>query len=222
MCGDRPRYLPPLWERYTHPEGNVYYVRNSVPRVITSADLYDSEVQESVHEWADVVDKVLCEKDLRLSDSMELYLEFPETGEYCRYYLVDHATRTLLWLARVESNQLGILETVSGDHLRKFAVRLPLASSDFVSGFALESLYWLHVEYFPCHQLVGLNLALNELIHVFSHAQAGTSALARVRKVISQKFPDHLTSSTSTFPYNAEQNKDIVGILKNFQGTCLM
>lgn len=40
-------------------------------------------------------------------------------------------------------------------------------------GFALEELYWQHVEYFPCHESAGFNPSLHELIDVYSQGQAG-------------------------------------------------
>lgn len=54
----------------------------------------------------------------------------------------------------------------------------------------------MHVEYFPSHRLSGLNLALDELIAAFIHAQG-----------------DQLTSLGSTFPYTAKQCKDFLRIL---------
>ncbi|KAJ3555241.1 hypothetical protein NM688_g2688 [Phlebia brevispora] len=186
LADPEPPYLPPYWERRVQPEGSTYFVRDSVPKVITSADMEDSTIQENIGTCIGAVHKMLSEQNLKLSDSTELYLELDEEAESGRYYLVDHATRTLFWLESVETDELGIPKTVSGDHLRS----------------ALEGQYWQHVEYFPCHQATGLNLSLNELIHVFSQAQA-----------------DHMTSDTSTFPYSAEQSKEIAQILTTFQSS---
>lgn len=184
IADPEPQYLPPLWTSFTHPEGSPYFVRNSVPKVVTGAYIYDSAVQEQVLQWVKVVDELLSSKEIKNADSMELYLEPDEENDCCRYYLVDHASRVLFWLETVETEQLGMLPTVSGDHLRS----------------ALEEVYWQHVEYFPCHEATGINLKLKELIDIFAQSQA-----------------DHMTSNSSTFPYNAAQSKEFVQILKTFQ-----
>ena len=43
-------------------------------------------------------------------------------------------------------------------------------------GFALEGLFWLHVETHPCHSVDGQNLSLNELIDIYAQVQTGKSA----------------------------------------------
>lgn len=41
------------------------------------------------------------------------------------------------------------------------------------SGFDLEKLYWMHVEYFPAHDAVNLKLSIHELIDIMVHGRTG-------------------------------------------------
>lgn len=88
-------------------------------------------------------------------------------------------------------------------------------------GLALETQYWLHVEYFPSHGVAGQNLSINELIDVYAQAQTGTLATIRDRAAVDLGL-DQLTSSTSTFPRTAKECKEFVKILKTYRGLFLL
>ena len=101
-----------------HPEGSVYFVRNSLPKIVTCAYLHATATLNNLLKWIQVVDDILNVKQIQLCDTMELYLEPVDEEDSCRYYLVDHAMRTMFWLEDISTESLGIPLTVSDSHLR--------------------------------------------------------------------------------------------------------
>ncbi|KIY47420.1 hypothetical protein FISHEDRAFT_59699 [Fistulina hepatica ATCC 64428] len=122
-----PTYLPRGWFQAVHPEGQAYFYRFSKPflRVVTEAWLFDPNVQSRVQVWVEHIEGMLVEKDVLVTEHMELFLEIDD--EDCSYYLVDHKACVLFWLDKQESENLGLTRLV------------------------LQSLFWLHVEHFPMH-----------------------------------------------------------------------
>ncbi|KAI0823002.1 hypothetical protein BC628DRAFT_1421386 [Trametes gibbosa] len=177
-----PRYLPPGWSSFVQPEGQLYFARNTAPRIVTDAYLYQPQVQERMLLFAAEVAKVMDAKQIILPDTAEVYLYPSNTEEVCHYFVADHATRTLSWFEEVDLDELCIPDVVSDSHLR----------------FALEDLYFQHVEQFPSHCPRGLSLSVDDLIAIFIHGQG-----------------DHMTSSNSTFPYQAKECKNFIRILES-------
>ncbi|KAI0078373.1 hypothetical protein K474DRAFT_1706587 [Panus rudis PR-1116 ss-1] len=182
-----PPYLPAQWNTAQHPEGNIYFVCERNPRVITEASMLSTETQDCIEHFIGIIRKMLDDRQIIPSTSTELFLDLvaaEETAEgtrCCRYYFADHNTRTLFWLDPVNSADLGILETASEEQLK----------------WGLEELYWNHVEFYPSHYAPGLTLSLDELEHIFIQAET-----------------DQLTSLDSTFPYDAEQCRDFRRLIR--------
>ncbi|KAG6889130.1 hypothetical protein C0995_003490 [Termitomyces sp. Mi166 len=152
--GAKPNYLPPQWSAHIHPEGQPYFFKNATIRVVTEAYVYDPNVMEKIEHWIKVVEDSLPQKQIVLSDDVELFLEIEEND--CLYYFIDHHSHTQFWLDTLETNEMGIEPVTSLTHLR----------------VALQELYWIHVEYFPTHLESLAPHILEELISVFSHALA--------------------------------------------------
>ncbi|PPQ81676.1 hypothetical protein CVT25_013354 [Psilocybe cyanescens] len=152
-----PTYLPAHWSPFIHPEGKLYFHRNSGLSVVTDAYLYTSEIGEQICAWTSVVEKLAQDKGFLLPiESVELFLQLD--GEDCNYYFIDRSTQTLFWLDRHDTTELGLHPTISPSHLR----------------LALEIQYWAHVENF-CMHVGGVHpRCLEDLILVFSHALADT------------------------------------------------
>jgi hypothetical protein len=139
---------------------------------------------ENISHWAKRVEDSLLEKDIPLSENVELFLE--PRGSDCAYYLVDHVTRTEFWMDPLDTEHLNLLPVMSTSHLK----------------LAMEELYWCHVEHFPMHFKGMSSRIVDELICVFSHAQA-----------------DQMTSSVSTFPYSEKECKKLLALLETSRGT---
>lgn len=151
-----PVYLPPLWSVHDHPEGSVYFVRNTCPRVVTDAYLYEPRIQDSILKWIDVIDKAMVKLEIVLSESVELYLKPAEDEDTCYYYFIDHETRVEFWLESVEVGLLDLGAAVSDGHLRH----------------ALEEQYWNHVEQFPSHSPHGLDIRMPILVDIMMQGRA--------------------------------------------------
>ncbi|KAK7026852.1 hypothetical protein VNI00_015394 [Paramarasmius palmivorus] len=147
-----PPYLPSGWSPYTHPEGQLYFFCNAPLRIVTESYLYNSVTLEKVLYWSKHIEAILEEKQIPLSERIELFICIEEDG--CSYYLVNHATQTQFWLEEVDTVSLGLPDVDSDSHLK----------------IALAELYWIHVEYFPMH-FGGLPAkSADNLICVLSHA----------------------------------------------------
>lgn len=111
----RPNYLPPQWAAHNHPEGQLYFSKDATIRVVTEAYVYDGNVMEKVEHWIKVVEDLVPQKQIVLSDDVELFIQIE--GNDCFYYFVDHRSRTEFWLDNVDTNEIGLEPVVSTTHL---------------------------------------------------------------------------------------------------------
>ncbi|KAF7424488.1 hypothetical protein PC9H_009795 [Pleurotus ostreatus] len=147
-----PTYLPESWASYAHPEGQLYFCRHSTPVIVTEAYLYNSENMRRVATWLTLIEALCEERQVVIHSGVELFLQLEESG--CAYYFVDHLSRTEFWLDQFDTNEIGLDQVASEEHLK----------------LALNEHYWSHVEYFPGH-FGGLEEStVVELISIFSHA----------------------------------------------------
>ncbi|KAF9485031.1 hypothetical protein BDN70DRAFT_848640 [Pholiota conissans] len=175
-----PTYLLPGWSDAVHPEGKVYFHRSGDLRVVTECDMHDPEVAAKVAAWTSHVLQCAVDQEITFTSTMELFLQ-PDEDD-CNYYIVDHATQTVFWLTRDETDDLGLLPVVSPSHLQ----------------LQLQAQYWAHVENF-CMHIGGLpQKCIDELILIFSHGLA-----------------DNLTSTLSTFPYDAAATEKFLNLLRS-------
>jgi len=118
--------------------------------------MYSEAVQEKMVEWIDEIEDFAAAREFHLTETTELMLRPSDDLSFCRYYLVDHASRVQMWFDEVTTDVLGIRSAVSEAHLR----------------YAFEELYWSHVEQFPAHEAAGFNLLLDDLLDVLLHGRA--------------------------------------------------
>ncbi|KAI0681759.1 hypothetical protein C8T65DRAFT_754783 [Cerioporus squamosus] len=151
----RPQYLPPTWNSYIQPEGQLYFASDAAPRTVTDGNFYDPVNQEKILRLAQLACKVAEARNIVLPETSELYLEPSKTLDCCYYYFVDHATQSVFWLEERNSESFGFEEVVS----------------ETQSAYLLERQYWSHIEQFPSHRSHHLALRLDELIPVFLHGE---------------------------------------------------
>jgi hypothetical protein len=111
---------------------------------------------DKISSWASSAEDAIKMKGITPTATMELFLEPDEGLESCGYYFVDHSTRTEFWHEEVSTESIDLGHVVSTPHIK----------------FALEQLYWLHVEYFPMHFSCISSDVVDEPIGVFSHGLA--------------------------------------------------
>jgi hypothetical protein len=152
----RPLYLPSGWFSHIHPEGQVYFCRDSQPRIITEAYLYNNETMEKIEYAVKWMEDLISQRNVTLSDNVELFLHIDESSDAISYYFIDHLSRTQFWLDQMPTQVLNLPPVVSNSHLK----------------LVLEEHYWNHVANFPMH-FGGLSIqTVNELIGVFLHGRA--------------------------------------------------
>ncbi|KAI0319508.1 hypothetical protein OF83DRAFT_776627 [Amylostereum chailletii] len=107
---------------------------------------------------ADVTDPALVPRSQdQLADarrdypSLDLFLKLDLQTGGCFYYFVEHATRVVFWVDGLKSEDLGLLPSISSNHLKH----------------ALEENYWIHVEMFPVHPNRFQVEVLDDLMAVF-------------------------------------------------------
>ncbi|KAF7983487.1 hypothetical protein HWV62_21798 [Athelia sp. TMB] len=192
------------WLSFTHPEGAKYFYRARGKHIstVTDADIYNSAVLAKVNAWTEQIERALCDKPIVVSSpSIELFLEPADDLSICRYYLVDHATRSEFWIDEITSELLDFGQVASTSHLKT----------------ALEVQYWDHVQYYPMHTTIPPR-SLDELLGVLCHGltdriTSSTSTFGysvdeceKFIKVIKlarkQPFDGHLTWTAARIWYN--------------------
>ena len=97
-----------------------------MPRIVTEAYIYDPDTMLKVSEWARVIQEQISQKNILLSDDIELFIQIEGTD--CAYYFANHSTRTEFWLEELDTDDLGLPAVVSPSHLRQFALDTQLHS----------------------------------------------------------------------------------------------
>lgn len=132
-------------------------------------------IQAQIDAWAELIEDILDNREIDLSDSMELYLELDHSTAKCLYYFVDHSTHTLFWLQELSTDHLWMKPVVSESHLRRcvefyFGGRI----NRCCSGMALEEQYWTHIEAFCSHSFNYISISREQLIDIFMQGQLGS------------------------------------------------
>jgi hypothetical protein len=126
---------------------------------------------------AKLVDDLISQRGVQLSDDMELFLQLDETLDTISYYFIDHTARTQFWIDSQPTQLLNLPPVISMSHLSELF--LPCCVTTAFSTYStsvelvLEEHYWNHVANFPMH-FGGLQTdAVDSLINVFAHGRAG-------------------------------------------------
>lgn len=129
MRFSRSTDLPQHWFAHVHPNWQLYFCRQGVPRVVTEAYLYRPEIMDRVTLWVEKIEAMLVDRNLPMNEQMELFVKIE--GEDCAYYFVDHATRTQFWLEELNTFDLGLPPVVSPTQLSQqhFIMALAFCSS---------------------------------------------------------------------------------------------
>ncbi|TFY82266.1 hypothetical protein EWM64_g1747 [Hericium alpestre] len=144
---------PEDWDRFVHPEGQVYFRRRSNPIVLTESSICKPDVLEKLNDWIAMLVDWAAELGQDLSESVHIWAHLSEDQESCFYCFVDHARHSVFWLEECSSDQLGIERTASIHHL----------------AHSFEEQYWLHVEHFPMGIAYVAEEILDNVINVFIH-----------------------------------------------------
>ncbi|KAG7091400.1 hypothetical protein E1B28_010437 [Marasmius oreades] len=189
------RCLPPGWKEFIHHEGARYFLYES-KRIYTDADIYNPSVQQHARRLINEFDKYTRIRNIVLTPNMNVVFDMfydSEDGTCpCRYYIVDHTTRSVFWLDKFDADQLQVWEEVKGvtelTHIRH----------------AIESQYWYHCHLFPDSFCMG------------------EAEVDELKDIITYWICDVLTSQGSTSPYEPEKLQNILSLTnnlsKNLQG----
>jgi len=152
-----PSYQSKGWTLSTHSEGKRY-AHNQTDTglsLVTEAQVSDTTVAERLNVCLNAIRTLATEKDVLLPETSDLFLEIDNDANECKYWLADHANRTVFWLHPVDSTT-GLPYAFSRSHLR----------------YSLEENYWAHVEMFPATATPYAATALTELQVILFNARA--------------------------------------------------
>ncbi|KAG9126267.1 hypothetical protein FRC07_004155 [Ceratobasidium sp. 392] len=121
----------PSWKEYHHPvEGRAYF-HNPELRIVTEMYIRHDGVLDKLMSWYNVF-VVLRDRVLPEAAAFDVFLDCSSEGT-CRYYLIDHGNKTICWLRRRTTSDLGVSDVRNVLHLRAL----------------LNEEYWTHAEYMP-------------------------------------------------------------------------
>lgn len=129
----RPQLLlvPEGWVEYIHPvEGRPYYY-NSELRVVTETYIRHPNQLAFIEEWYSIF-RELRNQVLPSAANFDVFLDC-DGRNTCRYYMIDHANKTICWLRQRQTSDIGIADVRSVLGLRAL----------------LFEEYWTHLEYVP-------------------------------------------------------------------------
>ncbi|CAE6440796.1 unnamed protein product [Rhizoctonia solani] len=122
--------VPEGWVEFIHPEGRPYYY-NSELRVVTETYLRHPNQLAFIEEWYSVF-RQLRNRVLPSASNLDVFLDC-DGRNTCRYYMIDHANKTICWLRQRQTSDIGIADVRSVLGLRAL----------------LFEEYWTHLEYVP-------------------------------------------------------------------------
>ncbi|TFK34486.1 hypothetical protein BDQ12DRAFT_763242 [Crucibulum laeve] len=112
--------IPSQWSIHVHPEGDLYFKRNSTPMVITTAYLYNTIVAETATHWINHITKQFPERKIPTSKDIELFIQLDNDLNY-RY---DKRPQHLQNLDAA-SHLNRVFKAEYWDHVQKFPMHVP-------------------------------------------------------------------------------------------------
>ena len=108
----RPKYLPKGWTSCIQPEGQLYFY-NEEYHVVTEAYIHSDSTLKRISYWIEVIESLARAREIKLLDTVELFLQLEEEDDGCSYYLIDHVTQTEFWLLDYSSEELNMPASLS-------------------------------------------------------------------------------------------------------------
>jgi len=129
----RPQIIPvPVgWEQYIHPvEGRPYFYQPAL-RIVTEVYIRHPGQLGHIMEWYNIF-VALRNHVMPGASAFDVYLDC-NGRDTCRYYMIDHASKTVCWLRQRSTSDINISDVRSTMGLRAL----------------LNEEYWTHAEYMP-------------------------------------------------------------------------
>jgi len=112
------------WVQAFNPEGTPYYVNES-KHLVTDDPICQPNISSRITRWAERLEILIKTDELVLPEDYEIFITVAAEDDGCKYYFVDHATRTVFWLEEIdpERHDLELAQVCSIAHMRTFHSR---------------------------------------------------------------------------------------------------
>jgi hypothetical protein len=212
--------IPSQWEVYDHPDGLLYFHNKSGGyRYITLANIFDTDVLKEIEGFMVHLEREIHQLNKSLPrDTMEIVLEIISEDEW-GYYMIDHAARCHFWLHPFEDDSLfsEVGGLASPTHLSASLSSTTCQVLICLTEHYMEYEYWTHCEWFPHLQKFDKG-TIKQLIGMLSYGCIGQQSNLATSSKPYLAFLDAMTSPETTVPYNPDELKQMLSMLKYMQG----
>ncbi|PIL31933.1 hypothetical protein GSI_06637 [Ganoderma sinense ZZ0214-1] len=107
LLSPEPPYLAVGWVQAFNPEGTPYYVNES-KHLVTDDPICHPDISSRITTWTEKMDILIEAEDLVLPEDYEIFITVAADNDGCKYYFVDHTTRTVFWLEEIDPGRHGL------------------------------------------------------------------------------------------------------------------
>ncbi|KAI0676476.1 hypothetical protein C8Q78DRAFT_1073279 [Trametes maxima] len=151
---DRPQKLGKGWERFVHPEGQVYF---KYQNFFTNSHLYDKDRLSDLDHAVDLLQNLIETHRGQLPDKIEVGVDVQmiEMSKYLCYYVCDMTQEEILWFDDVDIDYLVEEENIPVYH-----------KEHLKHAHAMH--FWNHIHMFPHNRTFG-EARLKEIHAMFTY-----------------------------------------------------
>ena len=172
--------LPDDWVPCVHPEGQLYFYRDIGPRrYVTDAYLYDGSVLDEITRFLNRMEGEIRQQNDLLPKESDIVLELCSNPSWNAwgYYMVDHKSRCVYWLAELDilwaiGEEIVGLQSLT--HFSKPYLPTCISNSEISNSpeHWIDVSYWRYVELFPADKIVPPDV-MRELTGILLHGSVG-------------------------------------------------
>lgn len=161
----------------------MYFYRDVGPRrYVTDAHLYDPSVFSEITQFLNQMEFDIGQQAEPLPERFEIVLELRSDWDGWGYYMVDHGSRCVFWMAELDilwaigEEFVGLKSLAHFSKLIAICIWLWIIKSDRRNlEHWIDVSYWRHWELFPADKIVPPDV-IRELTAVLLHGSVGESS----------------------------------------------
>lgn len=186
------------WKTFVHPEGDRYFF-HPTHKIYTRTNLYDAELFYHIQCYADqLLAAMRSEPDM--PDDVECVIQLDPAQDYSEEIIGQYtqAWDCLYYLVHHRQRVLFWVSECAPTNMRE---TIDGVTDPAHIKYVVEEHYWRHIELYPEPRPMDLSL-VNECVDMIAHASY-----------------DNITSLCSTVPYNNDQLRQQLTLIKSFENS---